>query len=321
MKSNLSEKPSRDYTVELWRFLFCIVVLGFHFFSKIDLKPFKAGYLGVEFFFLLSGYGVYMFYQKHMSGKCILDRFDAFVKYIGQRIIRLYPLYFLSVLSMLIVKMFLLHWSIGDTMAYIKTQWAEWFWLQCGPLGGEVLISANWYVPSLFWSSILLVLLMVIFDQLGVWILCPLISLGIYTYFYRLIHKIDVIFSYYAVMRAIAGVGLGIFLGALITWCMKKLTDTNISEKFLHDIRLFCFVIGNLMLTFVLVYVHLGHRSGWDYAIIALYFIAIFLLLFGKMKTSDKWNVVFGKLGKMTYPIYLFQMPAIEVILFVFGLK
>ena len=46
MSEHKKSKPGRDYTVELWRFVFCIVVLGFHFFSKTSYPFFRAGYLG-----------------------------------------------------------------------------------------------------------------------------------------------------------------------------------------------------------------------------------------------------------------------------------
>ncbi len=78
MSEHKKVSQGRDYTVELWRFVFCIVVLGFHFFSKTSYPFFRAGYLGVEFFFLLSGFGIWQFYLKKMAGQKLSDRLYQF---------------------------------------------------------------------------------------------------------------------------------------------------------------------------------------------------------------------------------------------------
>ena len=114
MSEHKKVSQGRDYTVELWRFVFCIVVLGFHFFSKTSYPFFRAGYLGVEFFFLLSGFGIWQFYLKKMAGQKLSDRLYQFGLYIGSRLKRLYPFYFLSLLCMLFLRTWQYRWSISD---------------------------------------------------------------------------------------------------------------------------------------------------------------------------------------------------------------
>lgn len=99
----------RNDVLELWRFIFCIMVLGFHFFSKIESELFHAGYLGVEFFFLVSGYFIGSFYTKQLSGKSFSNRLKAIGAYICSRLKRLYPLYLAALFLMLFIRSFINH--------------------------------------------------------------------------------------------------------------------------------------------------------------------------------------------------------------------
>ena len=316
MKEYKKVSQGRDYTVELWRFVFCIVVLGFHFFSKTSYPFFRVGYLGVEFFFVLSGFGIWQFYQKKMEGQKLTDRLYQFGVYIGRRLKRLYPLYFLSLLCMLLLRIWEYHWSIREIIAYLKSGWAEFLMLQCGALGNEVLISANWYVAAMFMGSVLLLCLLMLTGRWGGLVVCPILSLLIYSYYFRLIRKIDVIYSYHAVLRALAGLSAGIFIGCLIWLLQEKVSQGKLSlqisagkKKLLQEL-IYCLVNG--ILACIVIYTNFGRRSAGDFVVIALFTVCLFGLLFVKKEIPQKSSVVFQKLGAVTYPIYLFQMSIIE---------
>lgn len=310
MKQDVMRRLGRDYTVELWRFFFCIAVLGLHFFSKTEYSFFRAGYLGVEFFFLLSGYGIFSFYVKNMEGKKFLLKLDKFGFYIGSRILRLYPLYLLSLLCMLVLRMFQNSWSLPDVTGYLKRGWAEFLMLQCGPLGNEVLISAHWYVAAFFWGSVILIILLMLTGKAGGFLLCPIISIGIYSYYFQLIRKIDVIFSYHAVLRAVAGLAFGIFIG----FCVRA-----VQTKFGEKARGPLYMLGNVLLAGVFIFTNFGRRSWTDFLVIALYGIALFCLLYAAFPISEKKKVLFKRLSSVTYPVYLFQMPVIELLFWLTG--
>ena len=312
MKDHFIVKPGRDYTLELWRFLFCIAVLGFHFFSKTGSTIFRAGYLGVEFFFLLSGYGVFVFYSKHMEANSRGDKLAAIGNFIGGRLVRLYPMYFLSLIMMLSLKTVQQGWSLAQIISFVKTEWAELLWLQCGPLGNEVLISAHWYVPAVFWGSLILLLLLLCFDRIGGLLLCPLISLSIYGYYCRLIQKIDVIYSYHAVLRGIAGLSLGIFIG----FFLRVLQEHRKEEQQIGVVLSRLLYVGaNLLLFAVLLYMNFGRRSPFDFIVIGIFAMAMAVLLFVHMPLSKKVCKFFAMLSAASYPIYIFQMPVIELLL------
>lgn len=330
MSQNTYRKSSRDYTVELWRFIFCIVVLGFHFFIKTKYSFFRAGYLGVEFFFVLSGYGIYSYYIKQMQGEIFRERLYQYGRYIGMRLIRLYPLYLISLLCMLLFRAVSGGWSFGKIISYMKIGWAEFMMLQCGPLGNAVLISAHWYVAAFFWGSVIVLLLLMLTGRVGGYVICPVMSVLIYRYYFHLIGKIDVIYSYHAVIRAVAGLALGVFIGftAQIVWdkVFAKVQHENAEEvsqrkKRMVYLRYVLYIFANLALTGVVVYTNFGRRSKIDFLVIAIYAVSVFALFVTRIQVSEKKKALFARLSGVTYPIYLFQMPIIEMLFWLMALS
>lgn len=310
MNQNTYRKSSRDYTVELWRFIFCIVVLGFHFFIKTKYSFFRAGYLGVEFFFVLSGYGIYSYYVKQMQGRAFGERLYQLGMYIGKRLIRLYPLYLLSLLCMLVFRAVSEKWGLAGVVAYFFKGWAEFLMLQCGPLGNAVLISAHWYVAAFFWGSVILIAVLGLTGRVGGYVICPVASFMIYRYYFNLIGKIDVIYSYHAVIRAVAGLALGVFVGFLA----QLLWERVFAVKWKTRVRYGLYVLANLALAGVVVYTNFGRRSKIDFLVIGIYAVAVLALFVARIPLGEKKKALFARLSGMTYPIYLFQMPIIEML-------
>ena len=302
----------RNYLLELWRFFFCIAVLGFHFFSKLDMSPFHAGYLGVEFFFVVAGYFVGAYYVKKMQGQSLVQRIKAMGAYGISRIKRLYPYYFLALLLMLAVKLFTKEYGLAQIPTVLKNCYAEFLMLQWTPIGNEVLISAGWFVPSVFFAGLLYVSLFALCKKWTGYVLAPVCVLGIYGYYFRLIGKIDVIFSYHSVLRGIAGVGLGVF----VFFLCDKLRGL-VKGNFLYS--KIAVIFTSILFLSVFVYTNFGRRSKWDYLIIAVYGVGVLLLMAADVKGNEKVERIVGFLGKSTYPIYVFQMPIIEFILFLVG--
>lgn len=299
---------SRNYLLEVWRFIFCIMVLGFHFFSKIESELFHAGYLGVEFFFVVSGYFIGSYYTKHIEEKVFADRLKSIPHYFVSRIKRLYPLYLIALFAMLIIRTCINHYSMHDMLTLFKNCLAEFIMLQWTPIGNEVLISADWYVPAVFWGGLLFVIILAVCGKIGGYIIAPIISFAIYRYYFILIGKIDIIVYYHCVLRGIAGLGLGIF----VYFVCGKIKDL---PKLLSTVLM---ILSNLTLLGIFIYSQFGHRSKWDFFVIGLYAICVLIIMKAKTNTNKLGKIAW--LGKATYPIYIFQMPVIEIIINLFHL-
>ena len=300
-------------TLELWRFFFCFSVVMMHLCVRLDVKLFSAGYLGVEFFFILTGYGTGMFYIKRLARQPLPRRMKGIVTYARGRIQKLYPQYALAVLIMFVFHVFWDRLGLNGSVQAIKEGWQEFLWLQCQPHGGNIQVVSDWYVPAMFWGSLFVLLAMCIAGKRLAMIVCPLLSLAGYAYFFKLICKIDVIFSYYPVIRAIAGISLGAFICLLTKW----LSDKEICAG--RRLSTALYVFANLMLAVMLAMTHFGHRGWTDFLFIAIFALCIFILLWIKLPLPQKAEALFGRLGSVTYSIYIFHLPIIDIVLTLCG--
>ena len=83
----------KSYSIEFWRILFTYLVILLHFRGSI----FRCCYLGVEFFFVLSGF----FLMRHCMNDSEKSATRATTKYIALRFKQLYPAFILSCLLVL----------------------------------------------------------------------------------------------------------------------------------------------------------------------------------------------------------------------------
>lgn len=304
------KRNQKNCLLEFWRFVFCMAVLAFHFFIRTEWDYFHAGYLGVEFFFLVSGYFIGAYYEKHQKGQKFLIRLKSVWTYAVSRIRRLYPLYLLALVFMLVVKTVINGWKAGEIVGAVKNCLAEFFLLQWTTFGNEVLISAGWFVPAVFFGGLLFVALLALMGRVGGFLIAPLISIVIYGYYFRLIGKIDVIFSFHSVLRGIAGIGFGVFV-YFVCNCLRRRLEAAKRAGLLCTV---CTVLSCVLFLGLFIYTNFGRRSKWDFLIIALYGVGLTLLMASPVKPGDKTQKAFLFLGKTTYPIYTLQMPVIELL-------
>lgn len=308
-----TKKTSREMTLELWRLFFCFVVLAMHLCAKVEKEYFTAAYLGVEYFFVLSGYGVGYYYLKKMADKSFGERLKEVVRYTWSRIQKLYPLYFAALVLMLGFR--IVHYKMGvqDVIATLKQGWPELVWLQCTPFGGDVLVVSDWYVAAVFWSGVLILLVLTLTGKHGGLIAMPVVSILVYAYFYKLICKIDVIVSHYATLRAVGAMCIGVFVCLLVTQLERK-------QFFLQGpVTYVLYAVANMGLFGIFILTNFGHRGWTDFLIELVYGVCFFLLVFVKIPLPERVKNLFGKMGRVTYPIYLFHMPVIDIVMALLG--
>lgn len=202
----------RNGTIDFFRFIFSICIVLCH--SSIFQQIWNIdGAIGVEFFFIVSGFLL----CKKMYNYNKITNFD-YRKFIIHKIGSIYIPYVLSLWMAFAITQLLLAKSY--TAIY------EGFWVYFGNslgLGGilgfpaDVATNVNWWLITMFMGSMLLVPIIIFNKEFYLYIFCPIVSLIIYGYMCNTYGSILVVmdkvfqsdFIYAGWLRAIAGICMG----------------------------------------------------------------------------------------------------------------
>lgn len=119
--SELDLKDGFHYYEELdgLKVFFCIAVTMFHYwlFFPFDIRmpfnfPFLYGYLGVEFFFMVSGFFISGKYRKSIMGGVLNP-----IVFLRNRVAKLYPDYFIAVVFGIVVSILDIHLTQGLSLS------------------------------------------------------------------------------------------------------------------------------------------------------------------------------------------------------------
>ncbi len=171
-------KPKNNI-VEALRTLFTLVICVHHA-SGLAARPLamKHGYLCVEFFFMLSGYLLHRSFKR--------EKVHSTVNYVGKRLRRLYPEYFVAaVVAILLFGVlrgeFDLTRAVQELMMVQNTGFFH--------LGGYNY--PCWYIAVLMVAGVLIYGMLTVWEQAYVKVIALVIILGGYTYLIGLRHGIE----------------------------------------------------------------------------------------------------------------------------------
>ncbi len=211
----------KNCAFELYRFLFSAVILAFHGRYNWNItsdKSFGAGFLAVEFFFLLSGFLMMQHQEKNRDTQSSAE--DQAVRYLVRRFRRLFPLYAVSLVGAM-----LLRWYVHGkpiTVTYLFREMPEFFMLQVfwAPMK---INGALWFISAMLWASFLVYYLVLknkafftrIFFPLGLLLFCSWASVKA--------GHIDIVNNVYyfwlgGFLRAFFEIGFGCSLYQIYIW-------------------------------------------------------------------------------------------------------
>lgn len=178
-----------------------------HWFKGI----FTAGYMSVEFFFIISGYFIYLGYKRKQL---------PVNEFFTSKCLRLFPTYILVLIAYICLNFFLTPIPSNWPLSIIN----EGFMLQATGLfylGSDYVARLNspaWYLSALLWSGTLLYLILRYFKHAP--IIIATIIIATYVYLFGINGGIENWgFTgpfYIPFWRGMAGLGLGILLGFIL---------------------------------------------------------------------------------------------------------
>lgn len=300
MKQNndINQKSKHNGIISFWKFMFAIMIVVYHFnLGNSQKLILKYGYIGVEFFFIVSGYflGKKALNQEGENKDIGKDTF----KYISGKIFSFFP-------YMLIAYIITLALNVSQNL-YTKGEIINSIWnllfLETSGIKTTLVIGQTWYISAMLLSMLIIYPLIRKYKSNFVLIVSPIIVIftgGWISHNYGTVNGWMYTGMFYiCLLRGFFEIALGTIL-YIMTEKIKKVNFTIISKFILTVIEL-CGFISIFCITSI-------QDAGTKYDFIMILILSISILLAFSEKTlffNFSNNHIFYYLEKLSLPIYL----------------
>ncbi len=312
----------RNGKIELLRFLFCVIVMIFHGRNTMTdgkIRIMYSGRMGVEFFYIVSGYLMAVSLAKiHSTRSGGMNIARETEKFLIRKIKSLYP-------------MVVIAFAMTITMSYISEP------VPVQRLGEKIIkglpnlfliqqtgiqfysINGTWYLSSMLIAMLILYPLSLkhyeFMRRIGAGLIAFLLMGYMMQNTNNLSAPVRIIngFTYRGNLRAVSEIALGMLCYEASEY-IRKVSFTKLGYRTLFMVECVCYILSIWYMTFI-------RASKYDYFIIFALAAGI-TLSFSQCNYNEKiWNrPIFAKLGKASLYIYLSHLcMAREVPIFIAG--
>lgn len=286
-----------NYGIEFWRFIFTCIVCLLHF-ETVYLgggnNIFASGYLGVEFFFILSGF----FMMKHA-----LHHDDTAIRYITDRIKRLYPPIIIAYCILIINFSIQSKWNVFEIIDEVYAHIWEFLLLTSTGITWEFWNFATWYISALLIVSYFIYWLIKKDEKCFSEFIAPLLIFAIYSWYaiqgkgldYH-VHWERICTS--AISRAIGGISIG---------CISYYVNNKYIPKKIN--KYYCSCIEIIVLILIFSNIICAEKNSYNLLVLILFPVLIVI----EYNKWNKWNKFFCNyivtlLGRISINMYLNQV-------------
>lgn len=218
---------TRNGAIDFLKFMFALLIVVFHFFSNrmntsvaatalFPLKvPLPGGYIGVEFFFLVSGYLMAQSAQAARNANPPGGTGEESLRFVLRKFTSILPYYLFSIVSSLVLcQAFINYTLITPTVLGLDSLW-EMLLLQMSGLGVPQIINGPvWYLSAMLIAMLMLYPLLRKAPDLFLNVVAPLAALLLLGHISRVHGTLNVVadtqeWVYPGIQRAIAELCLG----------------------------------------------------------------------------------------------------------------
>lgn len=286
----------RNYGVDFMRVSFMLIMSLWHFGGLIDWL--KHGYLAVDFYFALSGYYIFMSF-KHKKYSPI--------EYLSNRLKRFIPSYLIVLGVMIIIKykQFVpIQFNLDYFFEKIIGLLPQILLLQTSGIydGLTMVNNPMWYLSVLIIGGSILYCWLSWNEKLTLNLLLPVVVYIGYIILFSQGKSLDYLWgSGFPMIRGLSNMGMGIIIGKF-TYSYHNRVERHF--YFYNVMSIICYSLFILLM--------LPQKAYDYYCVILIPFILIGLTLPNKATFSIRNifnNSIWGKLGGISYEMYLLHMP------------
>ena len=292
--------------IGLWKFIFCMLIVFLHIGADIPNTLFKHGAIGVEFFFLVSGYllaksattrGGYKSSKKDdknlgkETGLFIFKKYKSFFPYLLISLV--FGLIIKAVLHKISIKLIL--FSVFDLLAFNFIGYAR-----------SGIIDPIWYVSAMFLCMAIIYPQMRKYKDKYFYFLGPLQAIVIAGIYYHLFHTLKnpgawLGLTYRGNIRAFFEIHIGACLYPLVQK-IKSLDFTKLGSICITLIEIVGFVTPILAAQFL--------STSYDYILLLMLMCSV-TLAFSEKTLEFKFlnNKFIYFLEKISIPVYFIHVP------------
>lgn len=304
-KNNPSKK--HNGIISFWKFMFCMMIVIYHanVFSKAGEKIILSkGSIGVEFFFLVSGYLMTKSALKKQNDSNYENLGKETINFIWKKYKTFVPYtIFAGLISIFLINLY----GGGNLYKNITFIWDILLLIMTG-LKGLSVNGPIWYISSMLLSMMILYPLIRRYKYNFLYIVAPLIILLGLGYLNRNFNNLRtptmwIGFTYKGNIRAFIELLLG---GILYIVCekFKEINFTKFGKIFITVIEILCFITPFFISQFV--------TSATKYDFIVLAVISIGIIIAFSEKTLE-YNFMCNKfsywLERLSLTLYIFHFP------------
>ena len=330
-KENIHTRSVRNGKIEYLRFIFCLCVLLFHickyimelpdYESEIHLSFFSHGAMGVEFFFLVSGFlmAKTAYIYSEFSNLAFNDQSlsENYLKFLGKKYFSIFPYHFIAFVLAFTTYVVSKHMGISSLLMYAANSLPNFLLIEMSGINLSNPNHIEWYISCMLFAMAIIYPLCIRYYHSFTKFFAPLIAILLLGYMQHTTGRLTGVsqwsfICYKSMLRAIAEIALGTTAFELSRYIKKR--QWNKIQKIIFTLtELCCFIL-------IIIFVLFTFTVNMEILILFLLFILV-TLAFSSISYGAKLfdNRFFYFLGSISLPIYLAQLPAIYIVSGYFG--
>ena len=305
----------RNGEIDFFRFVFAILILMCHLGDTLDFSQFKYGNIGVEFFFLVTGFLMARSAEKHEGSNLSLPQITKETYTFLLKKVKVFYRYLLSamLLDLLVRHALILHEDLATFFLNL---------LRCLPMltlttmgistsNIVLFVGGSWYLSAMILSLFILYPLLLRSYSYSSTVIFPLISMGLIAHLYQLIGTMITWEKWTGIMysgmeRAIAEIALGAVLYPLSRFVSSSDKFTAVSSSRLAKIVMTAVKYVSYFIVLLYGYGSKAFKMNFSLHALLLCALAVFLS-FTECGWHIKANRLTDYLGKVSLGVYIFH--------------